>query len=438
MDTTMKTPPIVTPQEWEDARQRLLVKEKEVSRARDAVAAERRRMPWLPVEKDYAFDGPDGKKSLLDLFEGRRQLIVYRAFFEPGVHGWPDHACVGCSLMADQVADVVHLNARDITFAYASRAPQPDIARLKARMGWTHPWYTMLDDFDKDHGVDEWHGTNAFIRDGDRRVPHLLPQQPRRRGAGEHLELSRHERARTAGDVGGLTRGLSPDPAVSLVELARRILINPNGAWCLLPSTASAMTRLRVGVTTVAEAAFQDHVWRPRLEPLRAVHGGRRPGPPAGPAARPGQPGAPRARRSPRPAPGRPVRPVPPGRALPRGRHHRRLPARPRSDRGLRQRPGLTRRATWATPTCSASASTARPGNKQAPGPLRTRWYRTNVPARPAGPAVCSPARSKSAPKRHRRSVLVELSPQAAERTPAALAGARSAVAARHPVTYKM
>ncbi len=164
----MKTPPIVTSQEWEAARQQLLVKEKALTRARDALVAERRRMPWLAVEKDYQFDGPQGQASLLDLFEGRRQLVVYRAFFEPGVHGWPDHACIGCSLMADQVADVAHLNARDTTFAYASRAAQPDIARLKARMGWTMPWYTMTDEFDKDFGVDEWHGTNAFIRDGDR------------------------------------------------------------------------------------------------------------------------------------------------------------------------------------------------------------------------------------------------------------------------------
>src|ERR1700690_2877634 len=128
----MDTPKIVGPQEWEAARQQLLAKEKELTRARDALAGERRRMPWLPIEKDYAFDGPDGRKSLLDLFEGRRQLIIYRAFFEPGVHGWPDHACVGCSLMADQVAAVVHLNTRDTTLAYASRAPQADIAALKA------------------------------------------------------------------------------------------------------------------------------------------------------------------------------------------------------------------------------------------------------------------------------------------------------------------
>ena len=83
----MKTPPIVSPEEWEAARQQLLVKEKELTRARDALAAERRRMPWLAVEKEYAFEGPDGRASLLDLFDGRRQLIVYRAFLEPGVYG---------------------------------------------------------------------------------------------------------------------------------------------------------------------------------------------------------------------------------------------------------------------------------------------------------------------------------------------------------------
>jgi predicted dithiol-disulfide oxidoreductase (DUF899 family) len=166
VDTTMQTPPIITPQEWEAARQQLLVKEKEVTRAKDALAAERRRMPWLAVEKDYEFAGPAGRASLLDLFEGRRQLIVYRAFFEPGVYGWPGHACPGCSLVADQVAHIAHLNARDTTLAFVSRAPQPDIARVKARMGWTMPWYTMTDGFDTDFGVDEWHGTNAFIRDG--------------------------------------------------------------------------------------------------------------------------------------------------------------------------------------------------------------------------------------------------------------------------------
>ena len=129
----MKTQSIATPQEWEAARQQLLVKEKELTRARDALAAERRRMPWLPVTKQYAFDGPAGRVSLADLFEGRRQLIVYRAFLEPGVYGWPEHACPGCSLLADQVANLAHLNARDTTLAFVSRAPQPDIARVKDR-----------------------------------------------------------------------------------------------------------------------------------------------------------------------------------------------------------------------------------------------------------------------------------------------------------------
>src|SRR6202795_1624473 len=163
----MKMPPIVSTQEWDSPRQQLLVKEKDLTRARDALAAERRRMPWLAVEKEYEFDGPEGKVRLLDLFDGRRQLIVYRAFFEPGVFGWPDHACRGCSMVADQVAHVAHLNPRDTTLVFVSLALQPDIERVKARMGWTMPWYTMTDGFDTDFGVDEWHGTNAFIRDDD-------------------------------------------------------------------------------------------------------------------------------------------------------------------------------------------------------------------------------------------------------------------------------
>src|SRR3954453_8558861 len=131
----MKMPPIVSPEEWNAARQELLVKEKEVTRARDALAAQRRRMPRMAVEKDYAFEGPDGPATLLDLFEGRRQLIVYRFFFDPDVSGFPDRGCPGCSMVADQVAHLAHLNARDTTLAFASRAPQPEIQRLRSRMG---------------------------------------------------------------------------------------------------------------------------------------------------------------------------------------------------------------------------------------------------------------------------------------------------------------
>ena len=163
----MDMPPIVSPEQWEAARADLLVKEKELTRARDALAAQRRRMPRMAVEKDYRFEGPHGPASLLDLFEGRRQLIVYRFFYEPAVAGWPERGCGGCSFLADQVAHLAHLNARDTTLAFVSRAPQPDIERWKARMGWTMPWYTLTDEFDADFGVDEWHGTNAFARDGE-------------------------------------------------------------------------------------------------------------------------------------------------------------------------------------------------------------------------------------------------------------------------------
>jgi predicted dithiol-disulfide oxidoreductase (DUF899 family) len=164
----MKMPTIVSPQEWDAAREELLVKEKELTRARDALAAARRRMPRMAVEKDYVFDGPAGRASLLDLFEGRRQLIVYRYFYEPGVAGWPDSGCYGCSMVADQVAHLAHLNARDTTLAFVSRAPQENIARWRGHMGWEIPWYTLTDDFDADFGVDEWHGTNVFFREGDR------------------------------------------------------------------------------------------------------------------------------------------------------------------------------------------------------------------------------------------------------------------------------
>jgi predicted dithiol-disulfide oxidoreductase (DUF899 family) len=170
----MNVPPIVSEQEWQAAWEQMLVKEKELTRARDALAAERRRMPRMAVEKDYRFEGPDGPASLLDLFEGRRQLIVYRFFYAPDVTtssggGYPERACVGCSFLADQVAHPAHLNARDTTLAFVSRAPQAEIKGLKERMGWELiPWYTLTDDFDKDFGVDEWHGTNAFLRDDDR------------------------------------------------------------------------------------------------------------------------------------------------------------------------------------------------------------------------------------------------------------------------------
>src|SRR5918997_1585377 len=141
----MNTPPVVSPQEFDAAREELLVKEKELTRARDALAAERRRMPRMAVEKEYSFEGPNGPASLLDLFEGRRQLVVYRAYYGPevttyveGEGEYPERACVGCSMVADQVAHPAHLSGRDTSLAFVSRAPIAEIQGLQDRHGWTH------------------------------------------------------------------------------------------------------------------------------------------------------------------------------------------------------------------------------------------------------------------------------------------------------------
>ena len=167
----MKMPQTVSPQEWQAAREELLVKEKELTHAGDALAAKRRRIPRMEVDKDYRFEGPNGPVSLLDLFDGRRQLIVYRHFYEPGVAGYPESGCPGCSWVTDQITHPAHLNARDTTIALVSRAPQSDLERWKARMGWeVIPWYTLTDDFDADFDVGEWHGTNVFYRDDDDRI----------------------------------------------------------------------------------------------------------------------------------------------------------------------------------------------------------------------------------------------------------------------------
>lgn len=164
-------PRIVSAPQWQESLAQMLIREKELTRARDELAAMRRRMPWTPVTKEYRFSGPDGLVTLRDLFAGRRQLLVYRAFMDPGVSGWPERGCVGCSLMADHVPDLSHLNARDTTLVYVSRGSQADITRIKQRMGWTMPWFTMIEGsdgfFDADFDVDEWHGTNAFIRHPD-------------------------------------------------------------------------------------------------------------------------------------------------------------------------------------------------------------------------------------------------------------------------------
>lgn len=166
---TSKTalPNIVSDDEWQAARDILLAKEKEVTRAMDALAAERRRLPMASVEEDYTFTGPEGEVSLIGLFHGRRQLIVYCAMLEPGAA-----PCVGCSMVMDNVGhNLSHVNARNATFVFTSPAPQNEIIALQKRMGWNAPWYTdhgrrFADAF----GAGKGFAVNVFIRDDENRI----------------------------------------------------------------------------------------------------------------------------------------------------------------------------------------------------------------------------------------------------------------------------
>ena len=166
---TVARPPVVGQAEWDAALAAMAEREKAVASAMHELGAARKRMPMVPVEGDFRFEGPDGDLSLVELFEGRSQLILYRFFFEEGVRGWPDAGCVGCSSVADGFPELGLLHARDITLAMASPAPQANLRRYAERMGWTHvPWYTILTErFSADFGVDEWFGFNVFLRDGD-------------------------------------------------------------------------------------------------------------------------------------------------------------------------------------------------------------------------------------------------------------------------------
>jgi predicted dithiol-disulfide oxidoreductase (DUF899 family) len=160
----MELPQIVTPEEWQRSHDALLAKEKQATRERDALAAERRRQPMTEFATDYEFEGPDGVVTFTELFEGRPQLIVYHFWFPPD--GDP---CGGCSMFTDQVSELAHLNARGVTFALVSRAPQAQIEQLKRRMGWTMPWYTVIgEEFQKACGTSEYFALDVFLRDGDR------------------------------------------------------------------------------------------------------------------------------------------------------------------------------------------------------------------------------------------------------------------------------
>jgi predicted dithiol-disulfide oxidoreductase (DUF899 family) len=172
----MKLPPVVSDAEWQAAREVLLAQEKDATRARDALAAERRRLPRVRIEKDYIFDGPEGEVTLPDLFDGRRQLLLYHFMFGPN----QEVGCDGCSMFVDQIGHLAHLHARDTSFALVSRTPLAKIAAYRKRMDWTIPWVSSVrNDFNVDFGVGpeapqagvyqdgESFGLSVFLRDGD-------------------------------------------------------------------------------------------------------------------------------------------------------------------------------------------------------------------------------------------------------------------------------
>lgn len=153
-------PRVTSRDEWLKERKALLLEEKQLTRARDTLNAKRRRLPMVKIEKQYIFDGAKGKATLLDLFDGRRQLIVYHFMFDPadspdGSSGAPwDEGCPGCSMMADNIGHLSHLYARDTSLVLVSRAPRTKIAPFKARMGWTIPWFSSYEsDFNYDFHV---------------------------------------------------------------------------------------------------------------------------------------------------------------------------------------------------------------------------------------------------------------------------------------------
>ncbi|GAA3388680.1 DUF899 domain-containing protein [Cryptosporangium minutisporangium] len=163
----MNRPPVVSLAEWQEARDSLLTKEKELTHALDRLAAERRRLPMTRLDKPYRFTAPDGAEvGLVDLFDGCRQLVIYHFMLEPG----EQHLCEGCSTFTDNLAEhtASHLRARDTRLILMSRAAQDQIRSVQQRMTWTVPWYSSYgSDFNDDIGLDGGFGLSVLLRDGD-------------------------------------------------------------------------------------------------------------------------------------------------------------------------------------------------------------------------------------------------------------------------------
>jgi predicted dithiol-disulfide oxidoreductase (DUF899 family) len=171
----MQLPQIVSQEEWKQEHAALLSEEKALTRRHDELAARRRRMPAVEIPAGFRFEGPAGDVGLLDLFEGRPQLLLYHFWHPP--EGEP---CTGCSMFTDQVSELAHLHARDTTLALVSTAPQPQIQAFRERMGWQMPWYTAVGDaFQTLRGTREYFKLDVYLRDGDRV---LLTYETRGRG----------------------------------------------------------------------------------------------------------------------------------------------------------------------------------------------------------------------------------------------------------------
>jgi predicted dithiol-disulfide oxidoreductase (DUF899 family) len=161
-------PHVVSKSQWQTARDELLAMEKAATRARDALAAKRRCLPMVKIGNDYIFEGANGAARLIDLFDGRRQLIMIHFMFGPA----EDEGCQGCSMTADNIGHTAHLHARNTSLVLVSRAPQAKLKRFKQRMGWTVPWFSSFDSsFNSDFGVTrdekESSGVSVFLRDDD-------------------------------------------------------------------------------------------------------------------------------------------------------------------------------------------------------------------------------------------------------------------------------
>ncbi|MGK3203926.1 DUF899 domain-containing protein [Amycolatopsis sp. MEPSY49] len=161
---TATLPEIVSPEDWQAARDALLVREKAHMKAADHLAAERRRLPMVRFDAKYQFESAGGPVSLLDLFDGRRQLIVYHFMLHPG----DEAGCPGCSLIVDNMPHLAHLHARDVTLKVVAPATLPEIERYRTRMGWDVPWVSAHGNgFTEDCGVGTGFGVSVFLRDGD-------------------------------------------------------------------------------------------------------------------------------------------------------------------------------------------------------------------------------------------------------------------------------